>query len=57
MGSCLVCGPDSHPHRVKKYQYNIDTVNSPDDVHIAAKTCTEAEINILRSSVHLVGFI
>ena len=33
------------------------TVGSPDDGHIVAETCREVEINILRSSVYLVGFI
>jgi len=37
VGGCLVCRPDNHPHRVKKYQCPIDTVSSPDDGHIDAR--------------------
>ena len=35
----------------------LDKECSLDDGHIVAETCREVEINILRSSVHLVGFI
>ena len=45
------------PIHSEKYQCRIDTVGSPDDGHIVAQTCREVEINILRSSVHLAGFI
>ena len=41
----------------EKYQCLIDTVNSPDDGTQLPETCREVEINILRISVHLVGFI
>jgi len=36
-GEFTVCRPDSHPHRVQKYQCRIDIVNSLDDGHIAAR--------------------
>ena len=45
------------PIQSEKYQCRIDTVSSPDDGHIIPETCREGEINILRSSMHLVGFI
>jgi len=47
--------PDSQPYRVRNT--SIDTISSPDDGHIMPETCREVEINILRSSVHLVGLI
>jgi hypothetical protein len=31
------CIPDSHPHRVTNTKCIIDTVVSPDDVHIVAR--------------------
>jgi len=49
MGICLVCKIP--------YQCRTDTVSSPDDGHIVAEISREVEINILRSSLHLVGFI
>ena len=41
----------------EKYQCRTETVNFPDDGHIVARNMSKVEINILRSSVHLVGFI
>ena len=63
MGGCLVW--QSHPNRQtrqpslqsEKYQCRISTVSSSDDGHILPETCREAEMNILRGSVHVVGFI
>jgi len=49
--------PDSHPFRVKStsfawIQYVLLMMGTK-----LPETCTEVEINILRNSVHLVGFI
>ena len=54
---CIPCIPDSHPHRVTNNKCHIDTVISPDDGHIVARNMYGKEINILRKSVHQVGFI
>ena len=40
-----------------KYQCRIDTVGSVDDGQLVARNMHKFEINILRISVHLVGFI
>jgi len=45
------------PIQTEKYQCRIDTVSISDDGHIVTEACREVEINILRSRVHLVGFI
>ena len=57
MDDCLVCIPESHPYRVTSTKCRIDTVVSPDDGHIFARNMHRKEINILRKSVHQVGFI
>jgi len=49
--------PDSHPHRVTNIKCHIDTVISPDDGHRVAQNVYRKEINILRKTVHQVGFI
>jgi len=54
---CLVCIPDSHPHRVTNTKCRIDTVISPDDGHIVALNMQRKEINILKRIVQQVGFI
>jgi len=35
------CIPDGHLHRATYIRCHIDTINSPDDGHMAAQTCTE----------------
>jgi len=42
------------PIQSEKYQCRTDTVSSPDDGHMLPETCRKVEINILRSSIHLV---
>ena len=54
---CLVCIPDSHPHRVTNTKCHIDTVVSPDDGHIVAQNVYRKEIKILRKILHQFGFI
>jgi hypothetical protein len=56
-GAIPPCIPDSHPHRVTRTKCRIDTVISPDDGHIVARNMERKEINILRKTVHQVGFI
>jgi hypothetical protein len=53
----MYCIPDSHPHRVTNTKCRIDAVISPDDGHIVARNMQRKEINILRKTVHQVGFI
>ena len=40
------CIPDGFPHRVTYTRYRIDTINSPDDGHMAARNMYRIEINI-----------
>ena len=49
--------PDSHLHRVTNTKCRIDTVISPDDGHIVARSMSRKEMNIPRKIVHQVGFI
>ena len=49
--------PDSHAHRVTNTKCRADTVISPDDGHIVVRNLYRKEINILRKTVHQVGFI
>ena len=57
-GWCIPpCIPGSHPYRVTSTKCRIDTVISPDDAHIVTRNMQRKEINILRKSVHQVGFI
>jgi len=51
------CKPYSHPYRVTSTKCHIDTVISPDDGHIVARNMYRKEINILKKTVHQVGFI
>jgi len=52
-----LCRPDSHPYRVTNTSVTqIQQVLLMMGTQLP-KTCREVEINILRSSVHLVGFI
>jgi len=51
------CIPDSHPHRVTNTKCHINTIVSPDDGHIVARSMYRKDINILRKIVHQVGFI
>jgi hypothetical protein len=39
--SITTCIPDGHQHRLANTKCRNDTVNSPDDGHIAPETCTE----------------
>jgi len=48
--------PDSHPHRVTNTKCRIDTVISPDDGHIVARNVYRKEMNVLRKTVHQVGY-
>ena len=54
---CLVCIPESHPHRVTNIKCRIDTVISPDDGHLFARNMYRKEINMIRKIVHQVGLI
>jgi hypothetical protein len=49
--------PDSHPHRITSTKCRINTAVSPDDGHTVARNMWRKEINILRKTVHQVGFI
>ena len=40
------CIPEGHLHRVTYTRCRIDTINSPDDVHIAVRNMYRIEINI-----------
>jgi len=51
------CIPDSHPYRITSTKCCINTVVSPADGHIVARNMYRKEINILRKTVHQVGFI
>jgi len=51
-GGMQVC-----PYRITNTKCRIDTVISPDDVHIIERNMRRKEINILRKIVHQVGFI
>jgi len=51
------CIPDSHPHRVTNTKCRTDTVISPDNGHTVARNMYRKDINILRKTVHQVGFI
>jgi hypothetical protein len=42
----LVCTPDSHLYGVTYTRCQIDTINSPDDEHTAARNMQRIEINI-----------
>ena len=53
----LPCIPDSHPYTITSTKYHINTVVSPDDGHIVARNKQRKEINILRKTVHQIGFI
>jgi len=46
-----------HPYRITITKCRIDTVISPDDGHIVARSMYKKEINKLRKIVHQVGFI
>jgi len=40
------CTPNGHPYRVTYARCPIDTINSPDDGHMAARIMHRLEINI-----------
>ena len=46
-----------YAHRITSTKCLIDTVISPDDRHIVGRNMQRREINILRKTVHQVGFI
>jgi hypothetical protein len=54
---CIPCIPDNHPYRVTSNKHHINTVVSPDDGHMVAQNIERKEMNILRKTVHQVGFI
>jgi len=47
-GPILTCLQDGHPLRVTYTRYRIDTVDSPDDEHFAARNIYRTEINIYK---------
>ena len=47
--------PDGHLHRVKYTRCRIDTINSPDDGHMAARNMWRTEINTQEKTVHKTG--
>ena len=51
------CIPDIHPHRVTNTKCRTNTVISPDEGHIVARSMQRKEINILRKIPHQLGFI
>ena len=50
----LTCKPDGHLHRVTYTRCRIDTINFPDEGHMAARNMYRIEINIQEKSVHQV---
>ena len=56
-GGMKHCMPDRHPYRITSTKCHINTVVSPDDGLIVARNMYRKEINILRKTVHQVGFI
>jgi len=57
VGVSLQPADQTPPIQSGKYQCRIDTVICPDDGHMVARNVKRREINILSSTVHLVGFI
>ena len=52
------CTPNSHLYRVTYTRCRIDTINSPDDGHMAARNMQRIEINIHeRRTVLQVGYL
>jgi len=52
------CTPDDHLHRVTYTRCRIDTINSPDDGHVAARNMWRIEINIHEKGiVRQVGYL
>jgi len=52
------CIPDSHPHRITSTKCHINTIVSPDDGPMVTRNKQRLiNINILRKTVHKVGFI
>jgi len=56
-GAITPCIPDSHPYRITSTKCRKNTVFSPDDRRIVARNMQRKEINLLRKTVHEVGFI
>jgi len=46
MSLMQTCTPNGHLHRVTYTRCRIDTINSPDDGHMAARNMQRIEINI-----------
>ena len=64
MDDCLVsqggippCVPDSQLHGVTNTKCRIDTIISPDDGKIVARSTWRKEINILRKIVHQLALL
>ena len=56
--SVQTCTPDGHLHRVTYTRYRIDTIDSPDDEHMAARNMQRNEINIYeKRTVRQVGYL
>jgi hypothetical protein len=52
------CTPDGHLYTVTYTRCRIDTINSPDDVHMAARNMQGIEINIHEKGIVLqVGYL
>jgi len=51
------CIPDTDPFRITSTKCRTNKVISPDDGHRVARNMYIKEINILRNTVHQVGFI
>ena len=49
------CIPDGHLHRLTCTKCRIDTINSPDDGHMAARKHVENKSEHIRKIVHQVG--
>jgi hypothetical protein len=52
------CTPDDHLYKVTYTRCHIDTINTPDDGHVAARNMWRIEINIHEKGiVHQVGYL
>ena len=57
MDDCLVCRVECIPNRITSIKCQINTVVSPYDGHTVTRNMYRKEINILRKTLHQVGFI
>jgi len=51
------CTPNGHLYRLTYTRCRIDTINFPDDGHMAARNMYRMEINIHEKIVRLVGYL